>query len=54
MLTIPSLIDRHNPYQSNNLIEQNPHSLTMDQSSSISFDKAFIDHLDVLEGNADE
>ncbi|KAI9276063.1 RNA polymerase II-associated [Sporodiniella umbellata] len=53
MLTIPSLIDRHNPYQSNSLIEQTPHSFTMDQSSSIPFDKAFIDNLDILENNAD-
>ncbi|KAG0796939.1 hypothetical protein G6F21_000925 [Rhizopus arrhizus] len=54
MLTIPSLIERHIPYQSNSLIEQTPYSLAMDQSAAIPFDKALVDYLDVLETNAEE
>ncbi|ORE10714.1 hypothetical protein BCV72DRAFT_285565 [Rhizopus microsporus var. microsporus] len=54
MLTIPSLIERHVPYQSNSLIEQTPYSLVMDQSAAIPFDKALVDYVDALETNPDE
>ncbi|KAI8359068.1 RNA polymerase II-associated [Choanephora cucurbitarum] len=54
MITIPSLIERHVPYQSTSLVEQTPYSLVMDQSASIPFDKALVDYLDAMETNPEE
>ena len=54
MITIPSLIERHVPYQSTSLVEQTPYSLTMDQSAAIPFDKALVDYLDAMESNPEE
>lgn len=54
MITVPSLIERHIPYQSTSLVEQTPYSLIMDQSASIPFDKALVDYLDAMESNPDE
>lgn len=54
MLTIPSLIERHIPYQSTSLVENTPYSLAMDQNASITFDKALIDYLDAMETNTEE
>lgn len=54
MLTIPSLVERHIPYQSTSLIEQTPYSLVMDQSAAIPFDKALVDYLDAMETNPEE
>ncbi|GAA5816231.1 hypothetical protein MFLAVUS_009757 [Mucor flavus] len=54
MLTIPSLVERHIPYQSTSLIEQTPYSLIMDQSAAIPFDKALVDYLDAMETNPEE
>jgi hypothetical protein len=51
MLSIPSLIERHIPYQSTSLVEQTPYSLVMDQSAAIPFDKALVDYLDAMETN---
>lgn len=53
MLSIPSLVERHVPYQSTSLVEQTPYSLVMDQSAAIPFDKALVDYLDVMETNPD-
>ncbi|KAI8969844.1 RNA polymerase II-associated [Pilobolus umbonatus] len=54
MLTIPTLIERHMPYQSTSLVENTPYSLVMDQNASITFDKALIDYLDAMETNQEE
>ncbi|KAI8088094.1 RNA polymerase II-associated [Gilbertella persicaria] len=54
MLTIPSLVERHVPYQSTSLVEQTPYSLIMDQSASIPFDKALVDYLDAMESHPEE
>lgn len=54
MLTIPSLVERHVPYESTSLVEQTPYSLIMDQSASIPFDKALVDYLDAIETNPEE
>lgn len=51
MLSIPSLVERHIPYQSTSLVEQTPYSLVMDQSAAIPFDKALVDYLDAMETN---
>lgn len=53
MLSIPSLVERHIPYQSTSLVEQTPYSLVMDQSAAIPFDKALVDYLDHMESNPD-
>lgn len=54
MLTIPSLVERHVPYQSTSLVEQTPYSLIMDQSAAIPFEKALVEYLDKVEGDLDE
>lgn len=54
MLTIPSLVERHVPYQTTSLVEQTPYSLTMDQSAAIPFDKSIVDYLDAYETHPEE
>lgn len=54
MITIPSLAERHVPYQTTSLVEQTPYSLTMDQSAAIPFDKSIVDYLDAMASNPEE
>ncbi|KAI7866904.1 RNA polymerase II-associated [Spinellus fusiger] len=54
LLDVPSLIDRHIPYQSSALVEKTPYSLAIDQNSSRSFDKTLIDYLNSMEENKED
>ncbi|CAO3633906.1 unnamed protein product [Cunninghamella blakesleeana] len=51
LLSVKPLAIRSIPYKTNSLIEQTPTSLTLDPTSSISFDKILIDYLDSMETN---
>ncbi|KAI8987646.1 RNA polymerase II-associated [Mycotypha africana] len=54
MLTIPSLINRHVAYSSNNLVEKLPYPLIMDPGQTIPADQAIVDYLDAMETNPDD
>ncbi|KAI8339394.1 RNA polymerase II-associated [Chlamydoabsidia padenii] len=53
LLATESLAERNVKYTTNSLIEQTPHLLTLDSSSSIPFDKLLVDYLDMMETNPD-
>ncbi|ORX43701.1 hypothetical protein DM01DRAFT_1340661 [Hesseltinella vesiculosa] len=49
LVDLPSLANRNIAYHTNSLIEQTPHSLTMDTTSSVPFEKLLVDYLDSME-----
>ncbi|CAO3628378.1 unnamed protein product [Cunninghamella echinulata] len=51
LLSIKPVAIRNVPYKTNSLIEQTPTSLTVNPTSSISFDKILVDYLDSMETN---